>query len=198
MTALSFTIAFHSPFRVGSAYARDSVDAALDEHDPLPPDHLKGLMRAAAVDLLGAVGHPAVLAVFGSPASPSPWSWSSAHADWSSSPADQPPGKDWKIDRRHRVSIDPQTHTAIKDQLVLGEQAWAPAARFQVTRAGILDPSRLGEPDHILILRCSAAAVHGLGAWRRRGLGWVGVTPDDGKITAAEAGRLQAMAGARQ
>ena len=51
MTVLGFTVSFYSPFRVGAAYARDGVDAALDQHDPLPPDHLKGLMRAAATGL---------------------------------------------------------------------------------------------------------------------------------------------------
>jgi hypothetical protein len=58
VTVLGFTVTFHSPFRVGSTYARDGVDAALDRHDPLPPDHLKGLMRAAATGLLGLAAAP--------------------------------------------------------------------------------------------------------------------------------------------
>ena len=88
MTVLGFTVTFHSPFRVGAAYARDGVDAALDHEDPLPPDHLKGIMRAAATDLLGT-DHPAVQAVFGSPRAPSPWAWSSAapQSPWTACPA---------------------------------------------------------------------------------------------------------------
>jgi hypothetical protein len=54
------------------------------------------------------------------------------------------------------------------------------------------------EADHVLVLRCAAGGVHGLGAWRRRGLGWVGVTPDDGEISAAEVQRLLALAGERR
>lgn len=186
MTVLGFTVSFHGPFRVGSAYARDGVDAALDAHDPLPADHLKGVMRAAAVSLLGQ--HRVVTDVFGSPATPSPWSWSSAALDGQ-------PGQQWQISTRHRVAIDPDRHSARKDHLVLGEQAWAPSARFQVSRVGLLDPGALAEADHVLVLRCAAAGVHGLGAWRRRGLGWVGITPEDGAITAADITRLLALAG---
>jgi len=186
VTVLRFTVSFHSPFRVGAAYARDGVDAALDEHDPLPPDHLKGVMRAAAVSMLG--DGRMVAEVFGSARAPSPWSWSSATADG-------PAGQGWSISRRHRVAIDPDTHSARKDQLVLGEQAWAPAAKFEVSRVGMLDVGALSEADHVLVLRCAAAGVHGLGAWRRRGLGWVGISPDDAPVSAADVERLLALAG---
>jgi hypothetical protein len=187
MTVLGFTVSFHSPFRVGAAYARDGVDAALDQHDPLPPDHLKGLMRAAATDLLGP--GRAVAEVFGTTRTPSPWSWSSATLDGQAQ-------QTWEVSLRHRVAIDPEKHSALKDQLVLGEQAWAPTARFEISRAGILDAETLPEADHALILRCAAAAVHGLGAWRRRGLGWVGITPDDGPVSAADVQRLLALTNA--
>jgi hypothetical protein len=186
VTVLGFTVWFYSPFRVGAAYARDGVDAALDEHDPLPADHLKGVMRAAAVDLLGQ--DRLVEEVFGSPRTPSPWSWSSAVPDGEA-------GQSWSISRRHRVAIDPDRHSALKDHLVLSEQAWASAARFQITRVGMLDAEAVPEADHVLVLRCAAAGVHGLGAWRRRGLGWVGITPDDGKVSAADVGHLLTLAG---
>jgi hypothetical protein len=184
MTVIGFTITFHSPFRVGASYARDGVDAALDHDDPLPADHLKGVMRAAAAGLLGR-DHQIVMQVFGTPRTPSPWAWSSA----------TPEAGTWDQGRRHRVTIGHQTHAAVKDRLVLGEHAWAPEARFEVTRAGELEPD--AEPGHVLILRCAAAAVHGLGAWRRRGLGWVGITPEDGPVDEAEVARLLALAEAR-
>lgn len=184
MTALVFTVTFHSPFRVGAAYSRDGVAAALDPLDPLPADHLKGVMRAAAAQLLANPRHPAILEVFGSPRAPSPWSWS--HAT---------PSGGWTTSRRHRVRIDEQHHSAVKDQLVLGEQAWAPAARFTVTRVGMIAlDAGLPEASQVALLRCAAAGVHGLGAWRRRGLGWVGITPDDEPVSAADITVIRTLA----
>ncbi|MGH3250969.1 MAG: hypothetical protein ACRDOI_32835 [Trebonia sp.] len=190
MTVLAFTVTFHGPFRVGAAYAKDGVNAALDHDDPLPADHLKGVMRAAAAQLLGGRGHPAISAVFGSPKAPSAWSWSHADAEWDFS-------------RRHRVKIDAMSHSAVKDHLVVAEQAWAPEARFTVTKAGLIAPDGgITEAAHVSLLRCAAAGVHGLGGWRRRGLGWVGIAPQDGPVTAGDIEVIQGLTreaeGARQ
>ena len=176
MTTLGFTITFYGPFRVGAAYARDGIDAAIDHDDPLPADHLKGVMRDAAAAVLGA-RHPKLAEVFGSAKKPSPWAWSSARTG----------DGEWHISNNYRVEIDPDTHSAKKDHLVFGEQAWPRQAAFTVT--GPASP----DEDHLLVLRCAAAAVHGLGAWRRRGLGWVGITPDDGPVTADETVALLAL-----
>jgi hypothetical protein len=181
MTTLGFTVTFHSPFRVGAAYASDGVGAALDHDDPMPADHLKGIMRAAAVELLGT-GHPVVSEVFGSHHAPSPWAWSSAA-----------PTANWDFSKRHRVAIDDDMHSARKEALVLGEQAWVPTAKFEVMRSGAIPEDRVEE--HVLILRCAAAGVHGLGAWRRRGLGWVGITPDDRPVSAEDISRLLSIRG---
>jgi hypothetical protein len=180
MTTLGFTIRFHGPFRVGAAYGRDGLDAALDHDDPLPADHLKGVMRDAGATLLGG-GHPMLAEVFGSPRSASAWSWSRAVI----------PTGEWNFGRNYRVKIDPETHSAAKDQLVLGEQAWPDTAMFTVTRLGQRRDTR--HDDHVLVLRCAAAAVHGLGAWRRRGLGWVGIAPDDAPVTDEDVARLIAI-----
>jgi hypothetical protein len=176
LTTLSFTITFHGPFRVGAAYARDGIDAAIDHDDPLPADHLKGVMRDAAAAVLGS-RHPVLGEVFGSPRTECPWAWSSAQVG----------DGDWHIGANYRVKIDPETHSAKNDHLVFGEQAWPRQAAFAVT-----GPASPGE-EHLLILRCAAAGVHNLGAWRRRGLGWVGITPDDGPVTADEVAALLVM-----
>jgi hypothetical protein len=183
MMILGFTVVFHSAFRVGSAYARDGVDAALDRHDPLPADHVKGLMRAAAASL--PVAAALVDQVFGTPARPSPWAWTSASPDG-----------DWDFGRRHRVQIDESTGAASKDRVVLGEQAWAGRARFEVSQVRALDHQAAAA--HRLLLRASAAGVHGLGAWRRRGLGWVGLVPDGEPVSADEVDELFALSGGRR
>lgn len=190
MRELGFTVKFHAPFRVGATYARDGVDVAVDRDDPLPADHIKGVMRAAADELFGRENHPVVLEVFGSHQTPTPWSWSSAV------PAEN---SHWRFDHRHRVRIDGETHAAKKDHLVLGEHAYVPEARFTITRIGMmLEPPHgtLTEDEHVLVLRCAAAGVHGLGAWRRRGLGWVGVTPEE-PVEAGDVHALLSLAEAR-
>jgi hypothetical protein len=180
MTTLGFTVTFHSPFRVGTGRAGDHAGSALDREDPLPADSLKGVMRAAAAGLLGA-GHPAVSEVFGGRGAPSPWAWASAE-----------PQAPWQIGRRSRVST---SQSAQSPALILGEDAWTPTARFDVMRAGLIPPGRRTEEDHVLILRCAASGVHGLGAWRRRGLGWVAITPDDGPVSADDISRLLSIRG---
>lgn len=200
MTVLSFTITFYSPFRVGAASARDGVTAPIDHNDPLPADHLKGVMRAAAAQLLGDKDHPAIRQVFGSPRTPSPWSWS--HATPGQTPG-QTSEQRWPPPiRRHRVALDEQTHSARKDQLVLAEQIWVPAAQFTITRVGaiaIRETAReSAESTHVALLRCAAAGVHGLGGWRRRGLGWVGFTPDGAPISTDDITIIQALRTADQ
>jgi hypothetical protein len=167
--ALSFTITFHTAFRVGASYGRDGVDAALDREDPLPADHLKGVMRAAAKSI---AGEALTDEVFGSTRTPAAWAWTAARLV---------AGAGWYFDHRHRVEIDHDTHAARKDHLALGELAWVDKARFEVhpLRRLVAEDER----RHVALLRTAAAAVHGLGAWRRRGLGWVGIEPDDGAVT---------------
>jgi hypothetical protein len=179
VTVLRFSLRLHTPFRVGSAYARDEVDAALDHNDPLPADHLKGVIRDAAAQLL-APDHPLVKVVFGSPEAPSPWAWTSASPE---------PAPDWTFTRRHRVTIGAGTHTAVKDHRSRRTAQLRP--RFEIHRVHPVWPTSptshgYTEDDHVTLLRAAASAVHGLGAWRRRGLGWIGITPDGGPVTEQE------------
>jgi CRISPR/Cas system CSM-associated protein Csm3 (group 7 of RAMP superfamily) len=175
MTSVAFTMTFHSPFRVGAAASRDGVAAALDRHNPLPGDHLKGLMRATALDVLH-LDHAQVAEVFGGKgraggaardrAEPCAWTWDAVRPD-----------TDWHFRLRHRVAIDRDTHTAVEDHLVSGEQAWAGGAGFEIIQMDRIPDDRLDW--HRLVLRAAGAGVHHLGAWRRRGLGWVTLTPAD-------------------
>lgn len=171
------TVTFHGPFRVATGVARDGLGEVVDPDDLLPASSLKGLMRAAARQLLPGQGG-LVAEVFGTDANrqeglaaraASPWHWDDP--EFPSAP------------RRHvraRVSIDPETGTAKRDFLVLGEELWADTASFTVTRRLPLAPETLRR--HHVVLAASAAAVHALGADRRRGLGWVSCVPHDPEI----------------
>ena len=159
---ITFRIRFLTAFRVGASAGRDGVDAPVDRLRPLAADHLKGIIRASARETLRL--HPDIVTrVFGSTSSPSPWSWSDAQ------PLD---GKRWEPGYRHRVSINEKSHTAQEGALVLSEDVWAPRAGFEVTWVAAGEPDH----DHVLVLMASAAATHAIGAWRRRGLGWVSIT----------------------
>lgn len=161
----TFTIAFHSPFRVGAAYGIDGVDLAVDLHDALPGDHLKGVMRASADQLAAArfVDPVLVGAVFGTIRTPCPWTWFGARPD----------DLEYSVQVRNRVHVDPVTHAATKDMLVSGAQAWAMTATFEICPLEAVEDVK----RHQALLRLAARHTQHLGSWRRRGLGWVTIAP---------------------
>lgn len=179
---LVFTISFETPFATATGTADRGADLTVgatgrrgevvDDRGPraprdvdlpelLPATRLKGVMRAAACWTLG-LDDRVVEDVFGCPAHESPWSWRAAEID------------DAKIVPRAQVAIDPEDGIAVDRGLLLAEEVWAATGRFRVLgQAHVDDPER----DR-LVLRASAAGVHALGRSRRRGLGWVTITPD--------------------
>lgn len=178
-TEIRLTYRFHSPFRVGAAGARHGLDLTIDPDEPLPTSHLKGLFRSTARDLLG-IPDALVDAVFGSPQQPCPWAWSAVAPDGP-----------WQRTTRHRVHLDPQTHTAVADRLVHGERCWTPTATSTITWWG--RPGRPGPTDdEVLVLRAAAAGTRHIGSWRRRGMGHVTVAVDP-MLTDSEVARLAAM-----
>ena len=170
----AFTVIFHSRFRVGAAYGIDGVDLAVDRREHLPADHLKGVMRASADQLAEAcfVEPELVGEVFGTIRQPCPWTWFSAKSAQG----------EFVVVPRNRVHIDSSTHSAMKDLLVSAEQAWASAATFEIRRIGAVGRVE----HHLALLRLSALHTHHLGAWRRRGLGWVTMEPLGERVSAAD------------
>jgi len=164
-TALRFGITFYSPFRVSTGQAGRGIDATVNRDNPLPGSSIKGVMRDAARLVLRA--RPQLVAeVFGSESAASPWVWS---------PAQTENGMWTRTSVQTRVSIDEDTHTAVADRLVFAEIVEHPAAVFSIESIGSLPDARLAV--HRVLLRASARAVHHVGAERRRGLGWVAITP---------------------
>ncbi|MCA1278259.1 RAMP superfamily CRISPR-associated protein [Saccharopolyspora sp. 7B] len=162
MNRLDFTITFHSPFRVARGEGGRGAHDTIDDTDRLPATSLAGVMRATATTLLGEQ-NPVLDEVFGSDAIPCPWRWSPArplHGWQDSTPA-------------ARVRIDAETGSAQQDMLVFAEQTGAEQAEFHIRRFRHVAPER--RDLHLAVLTIAAQATRSLGAWRRRGLGWVGI-----------------------
>lgn len=164
-----FTITFHGPFHVGSGVADQGLDRVLDRGALLPATSLKGVMRAAAREILG-LPTSLVARVFGGPLDddgttrrvPSPWAWSDAELS-----------DDASFQNLARIRINDETRTTERGFLMLGESVWAMSAQFTVTQYGEVSGD---VKEHLLVLRASARAVTAIGGGRRRGEGWVTIT----------------------
>lgn len=164
-TRLDFAITFHGPFRSATGHADLGRDVTVDREVPISGSHLKGIMRDAARDMLSEQ-HPLISEVFGTPRSPSPWSWADAEFPDGIEVAD-----------RSRVAIDPETHTADDRALFTAQEVWAVNGTFSIRRQAWLEPDRVAE--HTRLLTLAALGVHHLGGDRRRGFGWVTVERTD-------------------
>lgn len=161
--ALAVRIDFHGPFRVGTGRPGTGVTEVVDLDDPLPASSLKGLMRASATHLLP---HSTALInqVFGTGRQPSAWYWDDATFLEQLTPH-----------TRARVRVDNDTGVVAANHLFLAEELWPAQAFFTVTPAEPLTEEE--HQNHRTVLACAAAGVHGLGADRRRGYGWVTCVP---------------------
>ncbi|MFC8797288.1 RAMP superfamily CRISPR-associated protein [Promicromonospora sp. NPDC057138] len=161
--AVIVTITFHGPFRVVTADGRPGINDAVDPDELLPASALKGVMRQAA-DVLFPQQTTLTEAVFGTPRTASPWAW--GPVEFATTPC---------ISVRARGSIDPETGTAKDDHLMFADEVWATTASFEISRTAYLERDTTGRHEALLV--CASAGVHALGADRRRGLGWVTLTP---------------------
>jgi CRISPR/Cas system CMR subunit Cmr4 (Cas7 group RAMP superfamily) len=182
VVAVRFEIDFHTPFRVSSGRAGDGSDSTVDRAALLPASSLKGLMLSAARDLL-KFPRSRVGAVFGSAWHPSPWSWSDAGMT-----------EEAGVRQRTRIRIDPGSGTVVKGALLVADEVVAARAGFSIDRTGWIEPSEAG--DHEIVLLAAARAVTAVGGDRRRGSGWVTVTPVDPPWSDAHLRAAAALAGA--
>ena len=162
---MRFEIDFHTPFRVSSGRAGDGSDSTVDRAALLPASSLKGLMLSAARDLL-KFPQSRVDAVFGAAWHASPWSWSDAEMT-----------EEAGVRPRTRIRIDPGSETVVKGALLVADEVVAARAEFTIDRTGWIEPAEAG--DHEIVLLAAARAVTAVGGDRRRGSGWVTVTPVD-------------------
>lgn len=166
---MRFEIEFHTPFRVASGHAGDGSDTTVDRGVLLPASSLKGVMRSAARDLLRFPGTD-VEAVFGTERQPSPWSWSDAAVLGGD-------GNDPAVRPRARIEIQAPTGTVEPGALAIADEVLAARGEFSIDRTGWITPDKADR--HETVLLAAARAVTAVGGDRRRGLGWVTITPAD-------------------
>ena len=163
MTAsLHFEVTFHGPFHVARGAADDGLDRLVDTGNLLPASSLKGRMRAAARDLVGAES-ALLAATFGSRRQAAAWAWSDAEFPSDAAPA---------VTQVSRIKISDQGAVE-KGYLMLGQHVWASTARFTVNPIGTTSD------DQLHLLRAAALAVTSLGGSRTRGEGWVTIKDRD-------------------
>ncbi len=179
-TGIELEIRFNTAFRISQGYGQGEVDDVIDEENPLPATSLKGVMRDAARMVLPGrrqgdkyIDHPLVDAVFGKRGSgSSPWNFSDGKLDYTDDPREQ-------IRVRARVAIDEQRR-ARAGALFFAEELHADRATATISLTQPLPPEELDK--HVALLHVAARLVDGIGADRRRGLGWVSITTDTDDI----------------
>jgi CRISPR/Cas system CMR subunit Cmr4 (Cas7 group RAMP superfamily) len=181
VVAVRFEIAFRTPFRVSSGQAGDGSDTTVDRAALLPASSLKGVMLSAARDLL-KFPQSRVEAVFGTAWHESPWGWSDATMI-----------EQVSIRPRTRIRIEPGTGTVARGALLVADEVLAARAEFSVDRIGWVEAGQ--EDAHETILLAAARSVIAVGGDRRRGSGWVTVTPLEPPWSAAHLRAAAALAG---
>ena len=182
VVAVRFEIVFHTPFRVSSGHAGDGSDTTVDRAALLPASSLKGVMLSAARDLL-KFPRSQVEAVFGTAWHESPWGWSDAvMTEGGQHPAAHPDPD--RAGHRHRR----QGRAAGRRR---GPRRPAPSSAS--TRIGWVEAGQEG--THETILLAAARSVTAVGGDRRRGSGWVTVTPVEPQWSGAHLRAAAALAG---
>ena len=160
---MKFELVFRTPFHVSSGHAGDGSDTTVDRAVLLPASSLKGVMLSSARDLL-RFPQPLVEAVFGTAWRESPWGWSDAVMTGQAS-----------IRPRTRIRIEPDTGTVAKGALLVADEVLAARAEFSIDRIGWVEAGQVS--THETVLLAAARSVTAVGGDRRRGSGWVTVTP---------------------
>lgn len=169
-TELKFKIKFFGPFLVGGQSAGDGFDIRVDRTDAIPSTSIKGRLRAEASQILH-VDEMLLNEIFGSEAQPSSWWFSGVNFGDTS---------DLQFKAANRVAMDAeQSDAGIPDegQLVFYEQCWAEEASFSIEQVADLHDEQIKK--HQAVLLAAAGSVNNFGAMRRRGHGWIAISPEE-------------------
>lgn len=177
---LHFRVRFHGPFHVLTGSAAETVDATVDEDNPLPESAVKGLMRASACRLglppeLIADVYGRAAGKAGAGRAESAWGWRCGTLEHD------------RLTSRVSVPIDEASGTARSGAIRFAQELWASEMSVYVERLHYLPDETAAK--HREVLRCSAYGINALGHDRNRGYGWVSVD-EDGADRVDEAQRL--------
>lgn len=175
MIVLDISVTLHTPTRIATGRAARGLDAVVDT-EVIPASSLKGVMRSAATEILDLPAQTVNRLFGGAGGQTSPWAWSDIDLA----------ERDCVIGTRVRIPIDPVTGVAAEGGLFHAEELWVDQAlAFTITQVlGTSNP----RDDAILLAAC-AMSVKGIGAARRRGLGW---TTMSAGIAGTRVGALEA------
>lgn len=161
MYSVKFKVETHAPFFVSSGVGAGTLDAIARENSPLPASSLKGVMRAAATQVL-QVPSETVDEIFGKEGAAGAWAWTDAG-----------PPDTFKSGKRSRIRLS-DAGIAQRESLAATEVYWAKtgASRpsFFVEQTM---PIEQGIDGHLAVLIASARAATAVGSWRNRGMGAV-------------------------
>jgi hypothetical protein len=165
---LTGTVTFHGPFLVSSGLSAQGVDLRSRTDAKVPAASIKGVMRAAARDVLG-ISPELIAQVFGVPGTEGVWAWTHAGS-----------GEDFVVWTRTRNRLDSATHMTVDEALAVTDEVYAKRPLpFRIEPIGpVTDEQRL-------LLVASAFAVTSIGSGRNRGMGAVTVRLDH-PISAAD------------
>lgn len=178
MTTITLTITFNTAFRIATGRAGEGADDVIDPDNPLPASSLKGVLRDAARQLFPPKltgddewrDHPLVNEVFGWRGSQqSPWHFSDGEID------------NPRYKSRVRIAVG-ENRKVEPGAMFVGEELYASTASATITRVRPLSDERT--ELHAALLHVASRLVDGIGADRRRGLGWVSVSTDSTDIEA--------------
>lgn len=165
MTTLSFSMRTLSPALTSTGHPLDGFDVVTDVDEPLDGRTLKGLIKATCRTHLG-VPDAQIDEIFGTTTATSMWSFDVG-----------PPANSMAV-HTARVQIG-EGGTAVKDMLVLARAVDFDGLRLDLSPSPLLLDSQRSKQlqRHAIILTAATLSLRSIGSQRRRGVGWVEVTP---------------------
>ena len=164
---MKFKVKFRSPFLIGGVAPGDGFDLRGDHAVPFPSSSVKGRLRAEA-KLVLSIDQEVIKEIFGIAEHGGMWWFSDVEV------------KNPMFELANRVAMDPDNPDSGRSdehQLVFFEHCWADEGEFDIEPLVPIDDAK--RQQHEAVLQAAAMSVTNIGGMRRRGHGWVDITPEE-------------------